>query len=479
MKKFKYILLLLSLVGVVNAQTMMPIGPQTNFFSSMVRGYHFTSPVAFNICALYIPPDAPGAAGQNQHIRVVRFTAGNPPAFPGVTNGFVQLFSITNAAPNATVPCNIPVAAGDIIGVYGARAGNCINSYDGVAFATTIMGQPTTCRRSGMQACISGGQPMANIWSEINYNIGRIFIYYNCCPTPTITTTLSAGNICAGTSVTILGGGAQTYTWQPGNLTTPSIAVTPSATTTYTLNGSANNCSAAVTVSVQVNSNPTITAVSNSGPVCQGSTLNIGSTVNTTSPPTFSWTGPNNFSANTQSTSILNAQPAATGFYSLTVTNTYTSTSTPTSIACSAFATTSAAVVPVASLNVVPFHTLCAGSNLNLTANAAGATSYSWSGPGFSSSLQNPILNNLTPAQSGDYSVTAYYSNSQTTLVCTSFAVVNVSVVPKSPVTAFSSANVCQNGVGTFSANALGASGYEWFGPNGYTSSTQTNVISN
>ncbi len=479
MKKLKYILLALFLSGVTIAQTQMPIGPQTNWFTGMVRGYHFTSPVAFNICALYIPPDAPGAAGQNQHIRVVRFTAAAPPAFPGVTNGFVQLFTITNAGPTTTVACNIPVAAGDIIGIYGARAGNCINSYDGVAFPTTIMAMPTICRRSGMQACISAGQPMANIWSEINYNIGRIFMYYNCCPTPTITTNLSAGNICAGASVTILGGGAQTYTWLPGNQQTSSVSVTPSVTTTYTLQGSANNCSTAVTVSVQVNSNPTISAVANDGPICQGSLLNITATVNTTSPPSYSWIGPNSFTANAQNASILNAQPAATGFYSLTVTNTYTSASSPTLITCQAMATTSAAVVPVSSLNVTPFFTLCAGSNLNLTASAAGATSYSWAGPNFNSSLQNPSINNVAPIHSGDYSITAYYSNPQTTLVCTSFAVVNVSVVPMNPVTPFSSANVCQYTTGTFSASALNAAGYQWYGPNGFNSTNQINSITN
>jgi gliding motility-associated-like protein len=479
MKKLLHLLLALFIVNITFAQTQMPIGPQSSSFSSMVRGYHFTSPVAFNICALHIPPDAPGAAGQPQHIRVVRFTAGNPPAFPGTTNSFVQLFTISNVASNVTVACNIPVAAGDIIGIYGARAANCINSYDGANFVTNIMAQPTTLRRSGMQACISASQNMANIWSEVNFSIGRIFMYYNCCPTPTITTNLSAGNICAGTSVTILGGGAQTYTWQPGNINTQNITVTPSVTTTYTLGGSANNCTAAVTVSVQVNSNPTISAVANDGPVCQGSPLNITSTVNTTSPATYSWVGPNAYTANTANTTIMNAQPAATGFYTLTVVNTYTSASTPTQITCQAMATTSAAVVPVASLNVTPFYTLCAGSNINFNASAQGATSYSWAGPNFNSTLQNPVITNASTVHAGNYSVTAYYTNPQTTLVCTSFAVVNVSVVPKSPVIPFSSANVCQNTTGTFSATAQGATSYQWFGPNGFSSNNQVNAITN
>jgi gliding motility-associated-like protein len=262
----------LMLVSALQAQTLMPIGPHTTAFTGMVRGYHFTSPVAFNICALYIPPDAPGAAGQTQHIRVVRFATAAPPAFPGTTNAFVQLFSITNAAPNATVPCNIPVNAGDIIGIYGARAGNCINTYDGVAFNTTILGQPTTCRRSGMQACISAGQPMANIWSEVNFSIGRIFMYYNCCPTPTITTAASATNICAGASVTIFGGGANTYTWMPGNINTQNITVTPTVSTTYTLSGDVNNCIGTNTVAVNVNDFPTYTVSPITSTICQNGT---------------------------------------------------------------------------------------------------------------------------------------------------------------------------------------------------------------
>ena len=46
---------------------------------------------------------------------------------------------------------------------------------------------------------------------------------------------------------------------------------------------------------------------------------------------------------------------------------------------------------------------ICVGQNLQL--NATGGTNYSWSGPnGFTSSLQNPIINNATAINSGTYS---------------------------------------------------------------------------
>ncbi len=271
MKKLAFIAFFVILNLFQFAQTQMPIGPHAAQFTGMVRGYHFTAPVAFNICALYIPPDAPGAAGQNQHIRVVRFTAGNPPAFPGTTNAFVQLFSITNAGPTQTVACNIPVNAGDVIGIYGARAANCINSYNGANFATTIMGQPTTCRRSGMQACIAGGAPMANIWSEVNFNIGRIFMYYNCCPTPTITTGATATNVCSGASVTIFGSGANNYTWTPGNFNTPSVTINPTTTTVFTLLGDVNGCVGSNTLGITVADYPSYTVTPQQTTVCMNS----------------------------------------------------------------------------------------------------------------------------------------------------------------------------------------------------------------
>ncbi|MBL7917289.1 MAG: gliding motility-associated C-terminal domain-containing protein [Bacteroidia bacterium] len=375
MNKFKKILFLfLAGLSVLNAQTQMAIGPQSASFTGMVRGYHFTSPVAFNICALYIPPDAPGAAGQNQHIRVVRFTAGNPPAFPGVTNGFVQLFSITNAGPTATVPCNIPVAAGDIIGIYGARAGNCINSYDGVAFNTTILGQPTTLRRSGMQACISAGQNMANIWSEINFSIGRIFMYYNCCPTPTITTAASATNICAGANVTILGGGANTYTWMPGNITTTNITTTPTVTTTYTLNGDINGCIGSNTVMVQVNNYPTYTVTPATSTICQNGTVNASASMTNAAAHAFTWSpGPGIATPNAQNTAI--SPPPITGSVA---TNIYSVVVTPTAAYCPVQQTLAITIVNPLTPTLTQVNPICTNAPaFSLQANPPGG---SWSG---------------------------------------------------------------------------------------------------
>ena len=75
------------------SQTQISVGAQVTTFTSMIRGYHFTAPANFTICGLEVPTSASQGL---QTIRVVRFNAGAPPAWPGITNNFVQLFSVTN-----------------------------------------------------------------------------------------------------------------------------------------------------------------------------------------------------------------------------------------------------------------------------------------------------------------------------------------------------------------------------------------------
>src|SRR5205085_2731772 len=55
------------------------------------------------------------------------------------------------------------------------------------------------------------------------------------------------------------------------------------------------------------------------GPICQGGTLQL----NATDIPgaTYSWTGPHGFTAATRNPSISNAQPAASGLYSVAINN--------------------------------------------------------------------------------------------------------------------------------------------------------------
>lgn len=397
----------------------MSVGPQTTSFSGMTRGYHFTSPVAFNICGLFVPTDA---SSGTQDIRVVRFTAGAPPAFAATTLSYVTLLNVSGVAPTTTVSCNISVAAGDIIGIYGSRSTTCINSYGNTAFVTSIMGFPTTLNRSGTQNCIStvATWPLP-IWSEAG-NIGRIFMYYNCCPTPTITALATPTSACAGASVAILGGGATTYTWMPGGMNTASIVVSPTATTNYTLSGSTLGCIGSKTVAVTVTS-PTITINATNSVICNsGSTTLSGAGAST-----YTWSG-----------GITNGV-----VFTPTVTNTYTVIGTTVN-GCTNTAVKTISVSSTPTL-IVNSSTICAGQTATLT--ASGAITYNWS----TGSTNNSIL--VSPLVTTNYTVTGISSG------CSSTTVVSVYVIP-TPTLTVNSVTLCAGQSATLTVS--GATSYIW-----------------
>jgi len=424
MKKIIITLFLVaSFIG--QSQTLVPLAPGPfGSFSSMTRGYHFTAPVAFNICALYIPTDA---SSGTQDIRVVRFTAGAPPAFAGTTLAYTTLFTCTGVAPTVTISCSIPIAAGDIIGIYGSRSTACVNSYAGIAggMATTISGMPTTLFRSGTQNCI-GSLPTwpLPIWSEVAYSIGRIFMYYNCCPTPTITAVASPTSICSGASVAILGGGATTYTWMPGSMSTASVTVTPTVTTTYTLSGSALGCTGTNTVAVTVNPSPTITVSATNSIICIGNPT----TLTAIGASTYTW-----------STGAMGS--------SLLITPSVTTTYTVTGASISGCTNTAVKTITVNPLPIVTVNspTICAGQTATLT--GVGATTYSWN----TGSVVNPTT--VSPVTTTIYTVTG------TLVGCSVSTVATVIVNPVSIVTV-NSPTICAGQTATLTAS--GTSTYLW-----------------
>ncbi|WP_299584638.1 PKD-like domain-containing protein, partial [uncultured Sunxiuqinia sp.] len=87
---------------------------------------------------------------------------------------------------------------------------------------------------------------------------------------------------------------------------------------------------------------------------------------------------------------------------------------------------------------------ICEDDNLALSATPSGGTAnyvYSWTGPnGFTSTLQNPVINNVTTVASGSYSVVVTDANG-----CTATASVSVTVRPTPRATIHGTTAVCQN----------------------------------
>lgn len=444
-------------ISVFSQGTPISVGAQTATFTSMIRGYHFTAPTSFTICGLYVPPDA-NATG-TQTIRVVRFTAGPPPAFAGTTNNFIQLFTISNAPATQVIACNIPVAAGEIIGVYGARGPNCVNSYGPANFVTSINGLNTTLQRSGMQSCPAGtGAPMANIWSEVNFNIGRISMYINCCTTPT----LSASNtspICSGQplqfgAVPTPTGNNYSYSWTgPNSFTSaiqnPSIpSPTLLAAGIYTVTLTVPNCGTVnATTTVTVNPGPAITA--NPITICAGAS----GTLNASSPipgGTYSWslngvvlgTGP-----------TLTVSPSSTTTYSVAY----------TAAGCTGTSNVTVTVEPTPQPTVTT-DSICIGSNGSLFVNnvSAGGT-FLWSNGTTSATLID------NPTTSTNYTVVFTSANA-----CVSPSVSGTIVVKPYPVITGTNDTICFGSSTTLATNVDLPGGSFLWSPTAATTSTIT-----
>ena len=92
---------------------------------------------------------------------------------------------------------------------------------------------------------------------------------------------------------------------------------------------------------------------SNTGPYCEGATIQLNGTTGGTS---YSWTGPNGFTSSLQNPTIPNSTVAMAGTYSLTVTGT----------GCSTAITTNVVVLPPIAPNAGVDDTVCFGSPINL-----------------------------------------------------------------------------------------------------------------
>lgn len=264
-----------------------------------------------------------------------------------------------------------------------------------------------------------------------------------------------------------------TFTWTPGGQTTQTITVSPATTTVYsvTISGQLSAGGTQTTIvntgTVTVLQTPTVTLSSNSA-VCPGSNIALSATPGFTN---YVWTGP----ASTQTTvlnttSIPNANAGNMGTYTVSINSAQ---------GCPGTGTANVSMIATAPVTAPVPPSACEGGTINLSATAVGATSYSWVGPGgYTSNLQNPVLNTVTMAQGGIYTVTASFTGTVGTNTCTTVATTTVTVIPASTVALSPVSTVCNKGVISLTAPG-GGNSYNWIGPNGFTSNVQNPVVTN
>lgn len=130
--------------------------------------------------------------------------------------------------------------------------------------------------------------------------------------TTTPNVTANSGAICDGSNFIITASGASTYVWNT-TATTPSINVTPSSTTAYTVTGTgANGCTASYSVLVTVYPLPSISISASSNPICSGSTTTL--TITAPTAVTYLWNSG-------QTTQSIGVTPTISTTYSATVTD--------------------------------------------------------------------------------------------------------------------------------------------------------------
>ncbi|MFI5141213.1 MAG: FG-GAP-like repeat-containing protein, partial [Bacteroidia bacterium] len=265
---------------------------------------------------------------------------------------------------------------------------------------------------------------------------------------PIITINANPTSICTGGQTsTLTANGAVTYTWNT-TATTNSITATPSATQTYTATGTSPlGCINSGTVSLIVNATPTVNISANS-PLCAGN--NLVFTNATIGATTYSWAGPNAFSATVAAPTIAGVTMANAGTYTLTATGT---------AGCVQTNTVNVIVNPLPAVTIGGATTICSGSSTILT--AAGANTYTWS----AGSVTTTTVSVTPPVGPTVYTVTG-----TSVAGCTNTATSTVNVNGLPTITAIANPNaICAGNSSTLTAT--GASTYTW-NPTGLTNTS-------
>jgi hypothetical protein len=221
-------------------------------------------------------------------------------------------------------------------------------------------------------------------------------------------------------------------------------AFTTVQTQSYTNFVGMTNCTSAV--------EPTLNYVT---PACANGTLQLKA--NTIANASYRWYGPNGFTSNDQNPVISNVTTAYTGdYYCYTIINGCVSNSATVNVEI-------AGGTVIASSNQP-----CAGQNLELFASANNGATYQWTGPNsFTSTEQNPVVNNIQANGAGTYTVTATIAGCAASANATIITLASPAPVidPASPISICSGSNVVLDA-------GAGYSSYIW--SNGSTTRTIT-----
>jgi PKD repeat protein len=409
-----------------------------------------------------------------------------PTATTGGCVGPVQTVSVTVIpAPAMTNATTASVCSGTPLAI--ALTSNIPSSYSWIAAnSANVTGETTTATVSGTINNTLGntsGVPRTVTYSVTPTSttgscVGAtqvVTVTVNILPTVTSTSTPAGGTVCSGASVTLNGGGANTYAWTGG--VTNATAFTATATTTYTVTGTttATGCSNTATRTITVNPLPSMTSATTAN-VCSGIAVNVPLT--SSIPSSYSWIAATNAqvtgeSLTAQTTGTINN--VLTNTTTTTQTVTYSVTPTATTGGCvGAVQTISVTVVPAPTMTSATTASVCSGTPLAIALTSNIPSSYSWiaanstqvTGESTTAQAGATINNTLGNTSGAPRTVTYSVTPTSTTGSCVgAVQTVSVTVNILPTVTATSapvSGTVCSGASVTL--NGGGANTYTWTG---------------
>ena len=341
----------------------------------------------------------------------------------GCTSTSTSAFITVNSVPQVSISGNSAICSGDSITLTANGADSYVWSNGATTPSVTL--SPTSTMSISVQGTSLGCT--SAIASEV--------VIVNDVPVISVN-----GNteICEGDSITLTASGAESFVWSTGE-TTHSITLSPSATTTVTVQGFANGCgSNIVSETIVVNPTPSI-MLGGSNHVCLGDTA----TLSVTGADSYVWstgeTG-NSISFVPTSTTTISVQGFSNGCPSSSLSQTVTvNTSTQVSISGNT--------------------EICDGESTTLT--AIGAESYIWS-----TGETTPSIT-VNPSATTTISVQGFTSGCGSDMVTETITVFNNPII-----TVSGNSDICVGDSLTLTAN--GADSYEW--SNGHIGSTITLV---
>ena len=363
-----------------------------------------------------------------------------------------------NPLPIATAGSNSPVCAGATINL--TSTGGTSYSWSGPGGWTSTLQNPT---RVNATAAMAGTYNVTVTSAGGCSSTASTNVIVN--PLPVASAKADPNPVCSGHYARLYAAGGVSYLWSGPNgftstLQNPGLGLAQiNMAGNYTVTvTNAEGCSSTASVNLVVNQSPNGTASVTPQFVCVGNTAQLSASGG----QSYLWRGPGGFVSTQQNPVINVTSHVQGGTYWVTISNAngcYVQLSVELTVS-----------YPPAVTATHEQSTACTGSTLKLFGSGVGT--YLWTGPGgWTSTQQNPQIPNVTPANSGTYTLKVTAPGG-----CSATATTTVNVVAPPSLTAWADDyDICE--FSTAYLHATGATGYEWSGPWGYYSTFQHPVM--